>query len=470
MRADPSPPPLDTLEARAQRTRTDLRAMLFDGFAFSIMVGIGESYIAPFALALGMGDVTAALVATAPMLAGGVLQLITPAAVGWLGSHRRWVVLCASLQAASFLPLASAALAGSMSIWLLFATASLYWGLGLAASPAWNTWAGTIVPASVRVRFFARRSRWSQAALLLGLIAGGGVLQLARERELALAGYVVAFGVAFAARAISAFYLSRQSEPAPVPIGDTRVSPAAIREHLRSGGHGRLLAYLLTFQVSVYVAAPYFTPYMLGPLGYDYVGFTALTGAAFLARVIALPLLGRVTKRAGTRRVLVHASAWIVPLPVAWLVSDSFVWLFAVQLWSGVAWAAFELASLLSFFEHIPERMRTSILSAYNLANAVAIVIGSVAGGFLLDAAGGGATAYAMLLFASAAARLAALPLLRGAPDVSPASDRPPALRTIALRPSAGALQRPVLSTLDDGEESDDALESGERRSANGGG
>ena len=456
-------PHAPSTDARAQRTRADLRAMLLDGFSFSVMVGIGESYLAPFALALGLGDVTAALVATAPMLAGGVLQLVTPAAVGWLGSHRRWVVLCASLQAASFVPLAAAALAGSMSPWLLFATASLYWGLGLAASPAWNTWAGTIVPASVRVRFFARRSRWAQAALLLGLVAGGAVLQLASEKGVPLAGYVAAFGVAFAARAISAFYLSRQSEPAPVPIGETRVSPAAIRAHLRTGGHGRLLAYLLVFQASVYVAAPFFTPYMLGPLGYDYVGFTALTGAAFLARVAALPLLGRVTKRVGTRRVLWHASMWIVPLPLAWLVTDDFVWLFAVQLWSGVAWAAFELASLLSFFEHIPQRTRTSILSAYNLANAVAIAVGSVIGGVLLDAVGRGAAAYAAVLVASAIARFVALPLLRGMPDVVPASATPIPLRTIGLRPSAGAIQRPVLAALD-GE--DDESGPGEPRAA----
>ncbi len=35
--------------------------------------------------------------------------------------------------------------------------------LGLATGPAWNTWIGTIVPRSVRARFFSRRSRVSQA-------------------------------------------------------------------------------------------------------------------------------------------------------------------------------------------------------------------------------------------------------------------------------------------------------------------
>ena len=68
------------------------------------MVGLGESYVPAFALALGFGAVSASLLATLPMLAGAVIQLITPAAIRRLGSYRRWVVLCAQLQALSFAP------------------------------------------------------------------------------------------------------------------------------------------------------------------------------------------------------------------------------------------------------------------------------------------------------------------------------------------------------------------------------
>jgi hypothetical protein len=38
---------------RKERIRNDLKAMLTDGLAFSFMVGIGESYLASFGLALG---------------------------------------------------------------------------------------------------------------------------------------------------------------------------------------------------------------------------------------------------------------------------------------------------------------------------------------------------------------------------------------------------------------------------------
>jgi MFS family permease len=430
--------------------------MLGDGLAFSFMVGIGESFVAPFALALGFGDVTAGLVTTAPMLAGALLQLVTAAGVGWLRSHKRWVVLCAALQAASFLPLVAAALADGMAVVLLYLTVSLYWALGMATSSAWNTWAGTLVPPAIRARYFAQRARWSQATLLAGLAAGGLLLELGTRRAEPLRVYALVFCLAMVARGVSAVFLGMQSELQPPPLGDTRISPRAIRNHMRSGGHGRLLAYLLVFQSSVWIAAPYFTPYMLGPLDLDYAAFAALTGSAFLARILALPALGRLVHRSGTRRVLWLGSLGIVPLPALWLVSDSLAWLFLLQFVGGVTWAAFELATLLSFFEHIPQHARTSVLTVYNLAYALAIVGGGAVGGLILQLGGRSEAAYIALMVASTVARLAALAMLRGAPNVVPHDDQPPPLRTLSVRPSSGALQRPVLPALPDGDSEGD--------------
>lgn len=435
-----------------RRLRADLDAMLRDGLAFSFMVGIGESYLAPFALALGRSHITAGLITTGPMLAGALLQLATPAAVGALGSHKRWVVLCAGLQALSFVPLVAGALAGDMSAGSLYVAVTLYWGLGMATSPAWNTWAGTLVPSRLRASYFAERARWSQAALLAGLAAGGLLLQAGERSGAPLYAYAMVFAMAALARLVSAHSLGRQSEPRPVPLGETRISPGVIRAHIAEGGHGRLLAYLLVFQSSVWIAAPYFTPYMLGTLELDYVTFGALTGTAFLARIFVYPVFGQIARRSGTKRLLWLGSVAIFPLPALWLVSDSLPWLFFLQLLGGSAWAAFELATLLSFFEHIPAHGKTSVLSVYNLAYALAIVVGSSLGGVILSLFGRGPEGYAALFASSTLCRIASLLLLPGLSDTVPADAHTPPLRTLGLRPSAGAVQRPVLSALEDRE------------------
>jgi hypothetical protein len=121
------------------------------------MVGMGEAYIAAFALALGLGEIAAGLVVTLPLLAGGVLQLVTPAGVRWLRSARRWTVLCAGLQAASLVPFALGALAGRLPAWTVYAAATLYWAAGMAATPSWNLWVERSCRAGAPA-LFARRT------------------------------------------------------------------------------------------------------------------------------------------------------------------------------------------------------------------------------------------------------------------------------------------------------------------------
>ena len=393
--------------------RRDLRAIVGDGVAFSVMVGTGESYIPAFALAAGLGEITAGLVATLPMLVGAAFQLVTPAAVRRLGSQRRWVVLCASAQAASFAPLLIAALAGRLSRPVLFFSAALYWGFGMATGSAWITWMTQIVPKRIRSRFFALRARWSQVAVLAGLIAGGASLQLWGDSQRPLLLFAVLFGTALLARAVSARFLASQSEPEGLAEGSLRISPGAFWEIFRNPAHGRLLLYLIWIQMGVHVSAPYFTPFMLGPLKLSYGEYAVLTGVAFVARIAAMPALGSLAHRAGSQRLLWVASLGIVPLPAMWLITQHFAWLLVVQIAAGVAWGAFELATLLVFFDHIPDTRRTSVLSMFNLANALAVVIGAGAGALLFRSFGPELSGYAVLFAVSSCLRIAGLLWLR---------------------------------------------------------
>lgn len=158
------------------KIRKNLRASAADGAAFGGMVGIGETYLAAFALAVGMSELTAGMVASLPMLAGGVMQLLSLRAVRWFGSEQRWILFGASIQACAFLPLVYAALQGEISSARLLLVASIYWGAGLATGPAWNVWIENLVPSRVRTRYFAVRSRLAQLTTLGGFLIGGALL------------------------------------------------------------------------------------------------------------------------------------------------------------------------------------------------------------------------------------------------------------------------------------------------------
>jgi MFS family permease len=437
------------LGSQAAVLRRDLALVHTDAIAASIMVGAGETYIAAFALALGLGDIVAGYVASVPLLAGAVLQLVSPLGVRRFGSHRRWVVFCARLQAASFVPLTIAALVGSLSAFGLLAIAAFYWGTGMMTGPAWSTWVGTLIPRSVRSRFFARRSRVGQIAVLFGLLAGGALLHVGKKSSSPLLAFAALFAVAGLARAWSAWLLAHQSEPDPL-VERRIVTPDGVAP-ARVPGNRRLIGYLLALQVGVQIAAPYFTPYMLGAsaLHLSYAAYMALIAASFVSKILALPWLGHLAARYGARRVLRFAGLSVVPLPALWTISNDYSFLVAIQLASGIAWGAHELATFLLFFDAIRPEERTRVLTWYNLASALAMVIGASFGAVLLREQGVDFSSYAILFWVSAGGRAATVPLLAWMPDahVAPAV---PATEILAARPSDGSIDQPLLADRPD--------------------
>lgn len=400
-------------QRRSRRDRRpDLRASLGDGAAASVMVGMGETYLPAFALAAGAGEVAAGLVSTLPLLAGAILQMLAPRGVRWVGSYRRWVLACATLQAGSLLPLVVAAWCHCVPTPLVFLAASLYWGMGLAANPAWNTWMGTLVPAPVRAAYFSRRTRVCQVGTLLGFVGAGAALQWGAASGAALDTFALVLLFAALARLVSVGFLAAKTEPEPPADERRATSPGALWQRARGTSQGRLLLFLLAVPGAAQISGPYFNPYMLQQLKFSYVQYVALIGAALVARIVALPWLGRLARRLGARGLLWFGGAGIVPLSAAWLVSDSFVYLVGLQLVVGVFWGAYELASQLLLIETIPESERTSVLTAFNLVHAASTVAGSLLGGAALLTLGKQPVVYLGLFVASSVARLGALGLL----------------------------------------------------------
>lgn len=376
------------------------------------MVGLGESYLPAFALALGHGEVFSGWMATAPMLAGALVQLATPWAVERVGSHRRFVVVCAAIQAAAFLPLCAAAFAGRLGAAAVFALATWYWAAGLAGGPAWNTWITTLVPTSIRSRYFAERSRWLQAAVMFALLGGGVALQIEQTQGRTMLAFAGMFLMAGAARARSAQLLAQHGEPSPMPAGYRRVHVGELLARLRLGRDGRLLAYLFALQIAAQIATPFFTPYLLAELDVPYGTYMALIATVYLGRVVALGWLGKVAHRHGALRVLWIGGIGLVPAVLPWILTDSLPALFAAQLATGAAWAAYELGLALAFWSHIPEHERTSVVTFFNLGNAASMAAGCLIGGTLLSQLGPDRAAYSHVFTVSMVARVLALGLL----------------------------------------------------------
>ncbi|GAA5508744.1 MFS transporter [Novipirellula caenicola] len=469
-------------------TRSNLRVSLVDGASYGVMVGLGESYFAAFALAVGLGEVSAGLVGSVPLFFGGVAQLISPAAVRWFGFEQRWVVFCGCLQAAALIAIAVAAMLGSISLTSLLVFASIYWAAGLATGPAWNTWIERIVPARVRTIYFARRTKWAQVTTLLGLVSGGLLLQWAEQGDWVTTGFAIAFFGASSFRLLSVVMLSiHRTAPAAtaretktkdaaanavsgdvsepiVPhvayqpqanagrsrsasLATAKVLPSSDAESSIGISAIRLLGYLVFVQGMVQLSGPYFSPYMLEKLSLSYRDFVSLLALAFVSKIIALSYWGNFGRRYGAKRLLWIGGIGIVPIASLWIFSSNFWWIAMIQIISGTIWAAYELGFFLLIFDAVPASRRTKMLTLYNFANCTSWCIGAAIGGAILAYFGASEQAYWILFGISSLGRFLALGLLIGIQPGRRLMSRV-RVRILSVRPNGASLDTPVLPSL----------------------
>jgi MFS family permease len=431
--------------------RRDLLASIIDGGLFSLMVGMGETYLPAFILALDERDeIAAGLVTAVPMVAGAVLQLLTPWLVRRVGSHKRYVVASATTQAASLMLLPIAAWWGPTATWLVFLAASIYWGAGLGTSAAWNTWVEGMVPRRVRTPFFARRVRVSQSCVLLGFLAGGFSLQYARHTSWAMTAFSAVFAVAAICRFASAYFLTLQTEPRHARVRERYVTIRELSSGRKGASSARLLSYLFVVQAVVYFSGPYFAPFMLKQMEMDYHVYAVLSGVTFLGKVLALPVWGRVAHYAGPRKLLWIGGLGIIPISGLWCVSRNLAFIAVLQFTGGVAWAAYELAMFLMFFETIPREERTSVLTVYNLGNALAQVSGAFVGALFLVWQRRTPESYLWLFMISSAGRAAALWFLAQIPPVDiSVHARTPVINPMSVASGdEGTIDQPILPSM----------------------
>ncbi len=379
--------------------------MIADGMTANLMVGVGENYFPAFVLAATGSQLACGLTASAPLVIGAVMQLASPALRRWIRSYRTLVTACVIIQTLSFLPLIWSALRGSGSVAVLFAVISVYWASGLTVLPAWNGWVELLVSERIRTRYFARRTRFTQLGLLIGILSGGIVLQIGAHYDSRLNAFALIFVIAVVSRMVSAYFLTQHADR----TADS--SSAGLREIfgdfgrlVRTGGQGTAIVYVLLAQFASQIAGPYFTPYMLGRLKLPYAQYVFLISALYISKVVFLPTWGRVIERIGLRRVLWITGLAIVPLSMLWNVSDSVAYLVCLQIVAGVVWGPFELASMLLLLNSVPASQKLGVLTVNNLFNASAYMLGSIFGGWILWSLG--AEGYHLIFAVSTSVRL----------------------------------------------------------------
>jgi MFS family permease len=398
---DPSRPPSETL-------RRDLAACTGDGATYCLMVGACEGNYGALVLALGKGTVLSGLVGTVPNLLGSLLQLASPAGLRRIGSPRRWIQGCATLQSASLLAMSAGAWHGSMPTWLIFGCIALYWASALGAGPAWNTWVARLFPPRLRTPYFAARSRLCNILQLLSMLAAGWILRQGEADGWALRAFAVVLAAAAAARLSSIPFLQRQGDVRLAPEDVVHVPWRSLPSRMVRGDL-RVMLFLICLQGALQTGGPFITPWLRDQLGMDMWRFTVCVAMVFVARSLAMPIAGRLIQRVGASRAMslgaLGAAVAMLLLPA----SEHLAWILLVQTIAGASLACVDLAGFLLMLETIGHRERTALMSAYMMLTCLAQMCGSLLGAGLLGLMGPSSAAYATIFLLSGVLRVLVL-------------------------------------------------------------
>jgi MFS family permease len=371
-----------SLSSEARKVERSLKYSVYDGAAYSAMVGLTQEYIAPFALALKATSTQIGLLASIPALAMSLSQLKTPALVRRIGSRKRLILVVVLLQALMWLPLFFVPYVfSSHGVLLLIAFFALCQVFGSLGNPAWGSWMADLVVERRRGRYFGRRMQACGFTTLAFTLIAGLILYLLTGQV--FLGFAAIFIGAMAFRLISWHFLTKVHEP-PFKVADKENSGLLdFIKRMRTSNVGRFIISVSLMNFAVSIAAPFFAVYMLRDLGFSYLTYMVVIASSTLASALSFSFWGRWTDRVGNVKVLLMTSFLIPLVPLLWIASHNLYYLIPIQLLSGFAWAGFNLCSANFLYDASPRERKMRDISYFNAINGTAICLGALLGGLL---------------------------------------------------------------------------------------
>ncbi len=381
---------LEETNKKLEKERT-MNLSIKEGSASSIMSGVGDSYISPYALAIGANNLQIGLLSSFVGLLGPLSQLFGSKVMEKY-SRRKIILISVTLQALMWIPILALSLFFIKDIFkaylpvILIIFYSIYAILGSIGGPAWFLLLGEIVPENIRGKYFGRRNKICGTVALVSTLAAAFVLDYAKTGGYLLLIFSALFFIASITRIIAAYYFTKHYYPEFKPKEGYYFTFFQFIKKAPFNNFGRFTIYISLINLTVQIAGPFFTVYMLKDLHFSYLTFTMINASASTFSLITMSLWGKVSDKYGNREMLKIGSIIIPFVPFLWLFSSSPIYLILVpQLLSGVGWAAFNLAAGNFIYDIVTPQRRGICVAYYSVLNGIGIFAGAMIGGLLAN-------------------------------------------------------------------------------------
>ena len=375
--------PANTSDPLVLSRRTQ-RLSIWEGSLWAVLWGFGETYIAPFALFLGAGNLAMAFVGTGPVLIAALAQLTGSALLDRVGRRMPIILAGFMVQAAAYIPLfiLPVLLPSGGITGLLAVVTIIFFSSGLAV-PSWMSLMGEVVDPADRGHYFSNRTRIVLYTMLTAMLLAGVVINLWKNAGHPVVGFGFLFGIAALIRFASIFFMRRHYDTPLQP--DRNKAYFSFFDFVKATPKSNFAKFTFTVALmngTTQIASPFFTVHMLRDLHWSYLQFTVNMVAFLLSQTLFVRWWGTLSDRHGNRAVL-KATSWLLPvLPLFWIFSENYLVLLFAQVVSGATWSGFNLAASNFIYDAVTPAKRARAFSYYNVINGLF----SVAGAMLIGA------------------------------------------------------------------------------------
>ena len=420
----------ELIEKNKQRAR---KISIIEGSASSASGGFGDSFIIPFAQAIGSNALHIGLISAFSGLFSPLSQHFGNKLME-KQSRRKIVTRFVLLQALLWIPIAIVAILYWQNLiqgtlpWILIILYTLSAIASGLATPAWFSWMGDLVPEKERGKYFSRRNTITGLVGVLVALLGSLIINKFKLFGASLLGFGLLFFLAFVFRFISFSMFKKQYSPS---FKLEKKDEFSIIDFLKKyDNFGKYAVYRSVFNFAIMIASPFFGFYLLTELGLNknLILFMIITMSSSVFTLIFNPLMGKLSDKYGNLKLLYVELFFFVLSPVVWLFSKNIIWLIlAPGIVAGIANAASAIANSNFVYDSVSQAKRGTCVAYTNILVGIGVFIGSLLGGFLLKYLkfnSFGMDAFFIVFILAAAARLIVglifLPSIKEVKRVSP--------------------------------------------------
>lgn len=197
-------------------------------------------------------------------------------------------------------------------------------------------------------------------------------------------GFFLLFLVTALARFVSGHLMSKM-EDVPLKHHEAPFALDQLWPRFRESNFSKFVLFVAAVTFSTFIAAPYFSVFMLRDLQFSYLDYMLVNLASVVAGLIGFPLWGKHADHVGNGKILTLTSLLVPIIPILWLFSTDLRWLIAVEVLSGFLWSGFSLCAVNFIFDSVAPEKRVRFISYTNLIIGIAICAGAGIGGWLVD-------------------------------------------------------------------------------------